>query len=69
MRVAVARYHTVAEIARNLGVMRHRVVFVLLAYHVPHAVEVGDAKGYDDRALEMVRDHLARIDSARLAAR
>lgn len=57
--ITVARiFLTVAQIAERLDVPRHRVVYALQVNAVPHAVMVGDIKGYDESALEVVRDRI-----------
>jgi len=61
------RFLSIADIARRLDVPRHRVVWVLDAYAIPIAAQVGECRGYKESAVESVREHLSRIDSARLA--
>ena len=56
--VAVARFLSVSDIAARLNVPRHRVVYLLAVYCIPHAAIVGECKGYDDAGVEAVKRHL-----------
>ena len=56
--MAVARYLSVADIATRLNVPRHRVVYLLAVYCIPHAAMVGECKGYDEAAVESVKQRL-----------
>jgi hypothetical protein len=57
--ITMARvFLTVAQIAERLDVPRHRVVYALQVNAVPHAVEIGDLKGYDESALEVIRERI-----------
>lgn len=61
-------YLSVSDLARRLDVPRHRVLWVVTYYAVPYKVQVGECRGYDESAVEVIREHLARIDSEKAAA-
>lgn len=65
MSVTPVRFLTVADMARRLNVPRHRVVWVLAARSIRHAVELGDVHGYSEEALAAVLRELQLIDSRR----
>lgn len=65
MTTPPTRFLTIADIARRLGVMRHRVVWVLATREIRHDVELGDAHGYSEEAVAAIRKELDAIDSRR----
>lgn len=67
MTATATKFLSIADIARNLNVPRHRIVWVLDAYAVAPAVEVGDCKGYTNEAQAEISKHLERIYSSRLS--
>jgi len=60
-----AKYLTIADMARLLDEPRHRVVWILKARDIRHAVELGDQHGYTQDALNEASRELQLIDSRR----
>ena len=58
----IPKYFTLTDMAKSLGTPRHRVRFVVESYNIPHAVEIGEAHGWDRDAIAQVQVHLARIE-------
>ena len=58
-------YLTIKDIARQLNVPRHRVVWVIASREIRHACQVGEVHGYTDQAVQQIAQALRDIDSQR----
>ena len=61
----LVRYLTISEIARRLGVPRHRVEYVIGAREILPACRIGPVPGFSEQNVEEVRAEIDRIKSAR----
>ena len=56
---------TIGEIARRLGVPTHRVEYVIRARAIRPCGRAGNARVFDEEAIESIRSEIDRIDSGR----
>lgn len=59
------KYFTMSDIARLIGVPRHRVEWVLKTRRITAAVEIGENRGFSSIEVEQIRTEIKRIDSVR----
>lgn len=57
--------HTVAEISRQLGVPPHRIEYVIRSRRIRPVRRAGNARLFDDAAIDEVRGCLSVIDARR----
>lgn len=59
------KYLTVADMARLLNEPRHRIVWIIKARDIRHAVQLGGQHGYTSDAVKTAARELQLIDSRR----
>ncbi len=62
--MSLPHYLTASDIAQQLGVPRHRVVYLLAALEVQPSATVGNRKAYTKDTVSTVSEYLAAARSA-----